>query len=133
MTDRKIQRSSFSSQSGQALVELALAMSFLLVPLLIGVAELARVSYVAIEVANAAKAAAQYGAQNGTTSADTTGMKTAAINDAGNLPLTSSNVTVTVASGVITVEVSYPFDPLIHVPGLPSTFTLHGQAIQEVM
>jgi Flp pilus assembly protein TadG len=132
MIDRKLQHRGFRSQSGQALLELALTLP-MLAALLIGVAEFARVSYVAIEVANAAKAAAQYGAQNGTTAADTTGMKTAAINDAGNLPLTSSNVTVTVASGVITVEVSYPFDPLIHLPGLPSTFTLHGQAIQDVM
>lgn len=104
-----------------------------MVALLIGAAELAMASYASVEVANAAKAAVQYGAQNSTTAADTTGMKTAAINDAGNLPLTSSDVSATVASGVITVEVSYPFSPPINLPGLPSTFTLHGRAIQEVM
>lgn len=133
MTSNRMQPSGFGNQSGQALVELALAAFFIFVPLLIGAAEFARVSYVAIEVASAAKAAAQYGAQNGTTAADTTGMKTAAINDAGNLALTNNNVNVSVASGVITVKVSYPFSPLIHLPGLPASFTLHGQAIQEVM
>lgn len=132
MTNRKLQHRVFSNQSGQALIELALTLP-ILVALLIGAAELAQVSYVAIEVANAAKAAAQYGAQNVTTAADTTGMQTAAINDAGNLPLTGSDVTVNVASGVITVEVSYSFSPLGHLPGLPTSFTLHGQAIQEVM
>lgn len=132
MTHRKLQHRVFSSQSGHALVELAMTLP-IMVALLIGAAELGMVSYTAIEVANAAKAAVQYGAQNSTTAADTTGMKTAAINDAGNLPLSSSNVSVTVTSGVITVDVSYPFSPLIYLPGLPSTFTLHGQAIQEVM
>jgi Flp pilus assembly protein TadG len=133
LTDRKLQRCSLSSEAGQALAELALTMSFLLLPLFLGAVEFARVSYVAIEVANAAKAAAQYGGQNSTTAADTTGMQTAAINDAGNLTLTDNNVNVNVASGVITVKVSYPFNPLIHLPGLPTTFTLHGQAIQQVM
>jgi Flp pilus assembly protein TadG len=114
----------------QALVELALTVP-MLVALLIGAAELARVSYVAIEVANAAKAAAQYGAQNATTAADITGMKTAAANDAGNL--TGLTTTASVASGVITVETSATFNPLIHLPGLPTTFTLHGQAIQQVL
>lgn len=132
MTNRKLQHRGLSSQSGQALVELALTLP-IMVALLIGAAELAMASYASVEVANAAKAAVQYGAQNSTTAADTTGMKTAAINDAGNLPLTSSDVSATVASGVITVEVSYPFSPPINLPGLPSTFTLHGRAIQEVM
>lgn len=132
MTYRKLKHRVFSSQSGQGLVELALTVP-MMVLLLLGAAEFAMVSYVAIEVANAAKAAAQYGAQNTTTAADTTGMQTAAINDAGNLGLTNSDVTVTVANSVITVAVAYSFSPLVHLPGLPTSFTLHGNAVQEVM
>src|SRR3954451_22469131 len=71
-------------ESGQALVETAFAV-LLLTPVLIGGAELARVAYAAIEVANAARAGVQYGTQNGFAASDTTGIQTAAANDASNL------------------------------------------------
>jgi hypothetical protein len=77
-----------SSESGQAFVELFLAMTFILVPLLIGAGEFARAAYAYIEVSNAARAAVQYGAQNHATAndstgdaGDTAGMLTAARND----------------------------------------------------
>ena len=53
-------------EDGQSLVELALTVPILLL-LLLGAAELARVAYAAIEVSNAAEAAVRYGAQNSTT------------------------------------------------------------------
>src|SRR3954464_2358858 len=71
-------------ESGQALVETAFAV-LLLTPVLIGGAEIARVAYAAIEVANAARAGVQYGTQNGFAASDTTGIQTAAANDASNL------------------------------------------------
>lgn len=56
------------NESGQSLVEMALSLP-LLVLLLLGTVELAQVCYGAIAVSNAAKAAAQYAAQNSTTAA----------------------------------------------------------------
>lgn len=48
-------------EAGQALVELAISLPLLSL-LLLGAAELGRVAYASIEVANAARSAAQYGA-----------------------------------------------------------------------
>jgi Flp pilus assembly protein TadG len=63
-----------------------------LITLLLGAVELSRVAYAAIEVSNAARAAAQYGAMNGgaflstdSTGMDSTGMLNAAQGDAGDL------------------------------------------------
>lgn len=50
--------------SGQALVETAVSLSFLIV-LLLGAVELGRVAYASIEVSNAARAATQYACMNG--------------------------------------------------------------------
>ena len=145
--------------AGQALVETALTVPMLIV-VLIGAAELARVAYMAIEVSNAASAAVRYGAQNGTTAVDSAGMELAATQDAFNLPSTaplhvtptsacfcasapSGSVTCTDETActgtgdtmekTLTVTTSATFDPLIHLPFLPRTFTLHGQAIQRVL
>ncbi|HEV2484946.1 MAG TPA: TadE/TadG family type IV pilus assembly protein [Terracidiphilus sp.] len=60
-------------ESGQALIELALSLPLLLL-LLLGAAEFGRLAYMAIEVSDAAKAAAQYGAQNSTTASDSGGI-----------------------------------------------------------
>jgi hypothetical protein len=85
------QRLGGDGQSGQALIETALS-GALLILFLLGAACLGRVSYTAIEVSNAARAAAQYGAMNGgaflptdSTGLDSAGMLTAAQSDAGNL------------------------------------------------
>jgi Flp pilus assembly protein TadG len=86
------------ADSGQALVELAFVVPVLALMMLGGV-EIARVSFAAIEVSNAARAAAQYGAMNGgafsstdSTGLDSAGMLTAARADAGEL---GSSVTFT--------------------------------------
>jgi Flp pilus assembly protein TadG len=144
-------------ESGQAFVELALTVP-LLVLLLLGAAELARVAYMAIELSNAAKAAVQYGAQNPTTAIDVGGMQTAAQLEAPDLFNASSTTNFTVTpthscvcstgaaaphcalgdctnselEEVLQVNTSAQYDPLIHIPGLTNnTFTLHGQAIQK--
>jgi Flp pilus assembly protein TadG len=140
--------------SGQALVELAMTIPlFFLV--LMGTAELARTLYVLIEVTNAAEAAVRYGAQNSTTANDVTGIQAAAQKDAANITLDTPSVVSTCgcadgsvsgasctrfscASGVAAVETlivttSETFDPLIHVPGLPASFTLYGRAQQRVL
>jgi TadE-like protein len=79
----------FGRESGQALIETALSSLFLML-LLLGAVELGMVAYAAIEVANSAKAAAQYAAMNGgawnaSGGLDTVGMLNAAQADAGNM------------------------------------------------
>ena len=141
--------------SGQSLIETALLGSILIV-LLLGIAEIGRVDYAAIEVANAAKAGAAYAAQNGHTAADSTGIATAAASDAGNLtgltttssascvcsdgttPPSGSCTTTGICSSsqvieTVTVSTQVTFDPLIHLPGLPTTYTLKGRAVQQCL
>ena len=136
-------------EAGQSLVEMALVLP-VLITILIGAAEIARVAYAAIEVANAAHAGAQYGAQSGYTASDATGIATAASNDAANLNgmTTTSSYACVCSDGsastcqptdcansqieqTVTVNTSVTFDPLIHLPGLPKTYTLKGQAIEK--
>jgi Flp pilus assembly protein TadG len=146
-------------EAGAAIVETALVMPILIL-LLVGAVELARVAYAAIEVSNAAKAAVAYGAQGTTQLLDTTGIQTAATNDAGDLAATltttptvsgicSSGASCTGANSTCTntdcatpgdhiewtlkVNTSATFNPLIHLAGLPTTFSLKGQAVQKVL
>jgi Flp pilus assembly protein TadG len=76
--------------SGQALIELALSLPLLFL-ILLGAVELGRLAFAAIEVSNAAKAAAQYATYGGAYSAtsasgfDEAGMLTAAQADAADL------------------------------------------------
>jgi Flp pilus assembly protein TadG len=62
-----------NSETGSALVELAVSLP-LLVLILVGTADFARVFYTAIELTNAARAGAQYGAYNPANSGDIPGM-----------------------------------------------------------
>lgn len=137
--------------AGQSLIETALLGSLFMV-LLLGIIELGRVAYAAIEVANAARAGAAYGAQNGSTASDSTGISNAATNDAANLTglsTTSSYACVcsdgtasTCAHGdcstshieeILTVNTQANFNPLFHLPGLPTSYTLKGKAVQKCM
>jgi len=81
------------SQSGQAMLELALVTPLLLL-LSIGVIEMGRYAYIGILVGNAARAGADYGAQSLAQAADTTGIQTAADNDFQSNGQPVSNLTV---------------------------------------
>jgi Flp pilus assembly protein TadG len=124
----------------------------LLIPILLGAVEYARMAYASIEVSNAAMAGVQYGAQDPTTAADTTGIQTAASNDAPDVTLgtTTTSTSCICSNGsastclstdcstsaiekILTVKTQATFTPLIHMPGIPRTFTLHGQAVQKVL
>jgi Flp pilus assembly protein TadG len=142
--------------SGGALVELALVIP-VFVALLLGAAEFARLAYASIEVSNAARAGVAYGSQSTTTASDITGMQTAATNDGANvtgLSATATEFWACSGSSVPYAQLSTPptctgtgnhllnyvqvtttatVNPLIHVPGLPTTFTLHGLAIMRVL
>lgn len=85
------------SDAGQALLELALVLPFLLL-LVMGAVEVGIVAYAAIEVANAAEAGAMYGAQSRSTAASTnnSAIIQAAQNDAANL--TSAGVSIVSAT-----------------------------------
>ncbi|MFZ0662121.1 MAG: TadE/TadG family type IV pilus assembly protein [Acidobacteriaceae bacterium] len=139
-----------AEQAG-ALVELALVLPVFVV-LLVGAGEFARAEYAAIEVSNAAMAGVQYGGESADAAADLNGIQQAAANDAGNITLgtTSASVSCICSDGsastcqptdcsgsnieqILTVQTQTTFDPLIHLPGIPKTFTLNGQAVQKVL
>jgi len=138
--------------TGQALIETAFAAA-LFVPLLLGAVELARLTYAAIEVSNAAKAAVQYGSQTSATATDTIGITNAAKGEAANLTsltVTSVARTCVCSDGststcantdcanshieeTLIVNTQATVTPFAHVPGLPTTFTLKGRAAQRVL
>jgi len=144
--------------AGSALVELALSVP-ILVLLLLGAVEFGRFAYLAIELTNAAKAAAQYGAQNSVTGADVTGMQLVASQDAPEVTAQCTHFTTTVAAtscacvvgGVsagaacgsacaggyivqnLDIQTSADCAPAIYPSGFGGTLTLRGHAVQEVL
>jgi Flp pilus assembly protein TadG len=138
-------------ESGQALVELAISLS-LLVLLMLGAVEFAQIAYAAIEVSNAANAGSSYGSESSGNAGDTTGISNAAANDATMSGLTNFTTTSSYScicsdgtastcsigdcsnshiEATVTVNTSASFNPVIHIPGLPNTITLHGQSIRK--
>jgi Flp pilus assembly protein TadG len=147
------------SDAGSALVELALSLP-ILVLLLLGGVEFGRFAYLAIELTNAAKAAAQYGAQTSNTGADPVGMQLVASQDAPEVTAQCTNFTTTVAAtscacvvggsstpaatctsacagGYIVqnldITTSAQCTPVIYPSGFGGTLTLTGHAVQEVL
>jgi len=137
--------------NGEALVEMAIVLP-LLTLLLLGAFDMGMAAYTSIEVSNAALAGVQYGAQNATTAGDVTGIQNAAAADASNIALgqTSASHTCICADGsastckptdcsgsaivtVLTVQTQATFTPFFHIPVIPTSFTIRGQAIQKVM
>jgi Flp pilus assembly protein TadG len=146
------------SDSGQALVEVAVTLS-LLVLIILGAVQYGQIAYTSIEVANAAKAGVQYGAQSGFTAEDTTGISNAAkaaAPDLSALSVTSSygcvcadGTSSTCALGdcsssriieSVTVNTQLTLTPIIHIPALApvintaaqaSSITLYGLAVQR--
>jgi Flp pilus assembly protein TadG len=135
---------------GQAAVELALSLPLLLMMFLV-VVETGRAFYIAISVANAARAGVQYGAQNLSTAADNSGMQAAAANDAPNIAGmtetashfcqcsdgTKSTCLATDCSGshrllYTQVNTSAPYTPLITFMGILPPMTVPGKAVMRV-
>lgn len=147
----KPQRSQRNHERGQSLAELALLMPILMISMM-GIIEISRVAYYSIEVSNAARAGVQYGAQNSATASDSTGMQTAATNDAANitgLVATGSHfckcsnggstscLSNTCTSGTrlleyVNVTTSVTVNALFRYPGIPRTFTLSGSSTERV-
>ena len=145
-------------EAGSSFVELAVVVP-ILSSLILGAAEYGRLAYAEIEVNNAARAGVAYGAQSYTTAQDTEGMKAAALNDGSDvtglkpaslaatatLSCTCSDGTSVTCATVATkcvspahaidyvqVNTTATMDPAIHVPGLPTSYALTGQAIMRV-
>lgn len=79
-----------NKQQGMATIETAIVLPLLVLFLLI-VLDFGRVMYTAITTTNAARAGAGYGAQHVGTIIDKAGIKTAALQDATDLPADASN------------------------------------------
>ena len=150
-----------TSGSGQALVELAMILAFgsFLVLLSLGVVEFGKLVYWSIEVANAAKAGAQYGAYTPATATDGIGIQNAAAAAATDLTgltasptyscvctTTGSYSSPTISGSVIdcsgttcsgpvhlavTVTTSATVTPPYKLSMFPSSYTLNGSATQE--
>jgi Flp pilus assembly protein TadG len=140
----------WSRQSGQALLELALLVPFLLL-LALGIIEIGRLAYYSIEVANAARSAAQYGTQSLADAANTASIIAAAQNDAPDIGV-NLNVTPLVSCGCaaaalttvcpvggcayplvyLTVTTQYTLSSLFRYPGIPTTFNLTGNSAMPV-
>jgi Flp pilus assembly protein TadG len=154
-----LDRRGLLDQSGGALIETAFFVSFFALPLMVGSAEIGRMTYYSIEVSNAAYAGAMYGMQSATLAADTNGITAAAqaeANDFGTgLTVTptifyacASDVTGTQYTGAnaksnattactralefIQVNTSVNAATTLKLVSLPLTFNLHGQAVIEV-
>lgn len=138
----------WKQQGGVSLLEIALLMPVFL-SLILGVCDLGRLGYTAIEVANAARAGVAYGAQSHITAADDTGMKSAALNDAPaltNLAASASHSCICSGTGVssptcalsacstshmlvyVQVTTSMTYVPSFSVLGVPGSIPISWKA-----
>lgn len=136
------------SQSGAAMVELAVVLPFLIF-LLIGVIEVGRYMYFGIVAAHAAEAGAQYGAQSLGNASDSSGIEAAAAADAPNVSVTASPMPVCLESGqsvacpsgtpspnmteYIKVTVTGSFQSLLNYPGIPNPLPVTATAMMRVL
>jgi Flp pilus assembly protein TadG len=147
--------------AGNASVELAFAISFFGVPLLLGTSEIAFMVYDSIELSNAAHAGAMYGMISSTFASDASGIQAAAQGEAADF---GSKLTVTptvyyacsnavggtqyptqsAASAVcpanatnhylqfVNVVSTANITPPVQIPGLPKSWTISGSSTMEV-
>lgn len=102
------------SEAGTSLLEMALLLPILLI-LLLGIIEIGRYAELSIQVASAARAGAQYGAQNLATAASSGAIQTAAVNDS-QIPACSPITTAPTNPGCLAVlYAAYPYQGLGYV------------------
>ncbi len=133
------------SESGAALVEFAVVAPVLAL-LLLGIIDFGRFMYDGILAANAARAAAAYGAQTLATAQDIGGMQTAANNDSQGITWKTVNAVPvctnggsSITCGTSTSEIVYvqvtvtgQFTPLIKYPLLPNPVNVSGSSTMRV-
>ena len=124
-------------QKGSAMLELAIGMPVLFL-FLFGTADLGRLFYFSIEVANAAAAGANYGSFHTSNMTDTNGIANAATNEAPEVPNlqvissqvcqnSSGNVVSCTTGGAykyVSVTASYTFQTFFNYPFIPSSVAL---------
>ena len=140
-----------TGESGQGLLEMALLTPILLL-LALGVIELGRLAYFSIEVANAARAGAQYGSQSLVAASDNAGIISATQSDAPDLTLSAitpgrycscaGGATSTCASTdcpspdhrlvYVQVNATGILNTLFNYPGIGASFTVSRQAVMRV-
>jgi Flp pilus assembly protein TadG len=147
-------RRAWTSDAGSALVELAVSLP-LLVLVMVGVTDFARVFYTGMELTNAARAGAQYGSYNPAQSGDIAGMQTTATSSVNLTGVTATasrscqcatgagtfsaaTCTTTCPSGqhlvvTVTVTASKTFTTVVgSFPGIPHTVSLVRAATLRV-
>jgi hypothetical protein len=93
--------------------------------MLVGAAEFGRIAYAAMEVTNAARAGVAYGSQNNLTSLDSTGMQTAAIDDARDVDsLTATPSTSCVCESVTSSTGAIKTTPISVCTGTSATISI---------
>jgi Flp pilus assembly protein TadG len=142
--------------SASSLVEMAIMLPVFIL-LAMGAAEFGTLAFYSIEVSNAARAGLAYGAQSPATAANTSGIQTAAQDDAPDVTrIATLAVTPTVAcsctSGTtitctnaaanctspdriiqtLHVATSATMTPFFHAEGMPASYTLTGSAYMRV-
>jgi len=149
------------NDGGNAALEFAFAFGLLGTPLILGTSEVAFLVYDSIELSNCAHAGAMYGMMSSTFASDTSGIQTAAQQEAADF---GSNVSVTpttyyacstaingtqystqsAAAAVcpantsnhylefVQVVSSISVNPPVQMPGLPRTWTIRGSSTMEV-
>ncbi len=154
LTYRKIRMLIGAGEEGSAIIEFGISMGLLML-MLLGMAELARVAYAAIEVSSAAHSAAQFASWKGAAASNSGGIANAASVNS-DFPISVSSVAVscvcadatftpsscsdnttctknnTAMVETVTVQTQVSFSPLIHYPGGPTTYTLKGSDTQTV-
>ena len=147
-------------EHGNAIVEGALCISLMGMPLLAGTVEMGIMTYNSIEVSNAAHAGAMYGMISSTFAGDTAGITSAAqaeATDVGASLVVTPNIyfacsgsvagtqyaTQSAANAACTGSVNHTLEfvqvststtetPPNHAPGLPASYTLTGNSVMEV-
>jgi Flp pilus assembly protein TadG len=140
-------------RAAQSMVELALILPVLVILLLVAL-DFARMFYMSMEVTDAARAGAQWGAQNAANAGNVSGMEQAACNSmldisctpgtnttassfcqcsgsSGTISCTSPGSCTTVLN-FVTVTATATFKTVVTYPGLPSSVPLSTSATMQV-
>lgn len=156
----RLLRSAAAQESGSALIELALTLSLVGLPLLFGTIYSGVLVFDNIEIANAAHAGAMYGMQSSTYASDTSGMTSAAQAEAPDLAsglvvaptifyacsaaidgtqyTAQSDATAACTGGsnhaleFVKVTASYVATPFASIPGMQRSVTVSSVSVMEV-